>query len=94
MVKFEQFESVWDAIETDAMVAANLKARSSVMVALEQTAKSWRIKQVSAAKRLGVTQPRPNDLLHGRINTFSRDVLMTIAPGAGLSVEFKFKKAA
>jgi predicted XRE-type DNA-binding protein len=94
MVKFEQFESVWDAIETDPVVAANLKARSSVMIAIEQTVKSWRISQVTAAKRLGLTQPRLNDLLRGRINKFSLDALMTIAAKAGLSVELKIKKAA
>jgi predicted XRE-type DNA-binding protein len=64
------------------------------MMAIEQTVKSWRISQVTAAKRLGVTQPRLNDLLRGRINKFSLDALMTIAAKAGLSVELKIKKAA
>jgi predicted XRE-type DNA-binding protein len=94
MVKYEQFENVWDAIETDPVVAASLKARSSVMMAIEQTVKSWRISQVTAAKRLGVTQPRLNDLLRGRINKFSLDALMAIAAKAGLSIELKIKKAA
>ena len=93
-MKYEQFESVWDAIEKDPIVAANLKARSSVMMAIEQSIKSWNLSQVTAAKRLGLTQPRLNDLLRGRINKFSLDALMTIAAKAGLSVEVKIKKAA
>ena len=93
-MKYEQFESVWDAIEKDPIVAANLKARSSVMMAIEQTIKSWNLSQVTAAKRLGLTQPRLNDLLRGRINKFSLDALMTIAAKAGLSVEVKVDKAA
>ncbi len=93
-MKYEEFESVWDAIEKDPIVAANLRARSSVMMAIEQTVKSWNLSQVTAAKRLGLTQPRLNDLLRGRINKFSLDALMTVAAKAGLSVELKIKKAA
>ena len=93
-MKYEEFESVWDAIEKDPILAANLKARSSVMMAIEQTVKSWNLSQVTAAKRLGLTQPRLNDLLRGRINKFSLDALMTVAAKAGLSVEVKVEKAA
>ncbi len=93
-MKYEEFESVWDAIEKDPIVAANLRARSSVMMAIEQTVKSWNLSQVTAAKRLGLTQPRLNDLLRGRINKFSLDALMTVAAKAGLSVELTIKKAA
>ena len=93
-MKYEEFASVWDAIEKDPIVAANLKARSSVMMAIEQSIKSWNLSQVKAAKRLGLTQPRLNDLLRGRINKFSLDALMTIAAKAGLSVEVKIEKAA
>ena len=93
-MKYEEFASVWDAIEKDPIVAANLKARSSVMMAIEQSIKSWNLSQVKAAKRLGLTQPRLNDLLRGRINKFSLDALMTIAAKAGLSVEVKIENAA
>ncbi len=93
-MKYEEFESVWDAIEKDPIVAANLKARSSVMIAIEQTVKSWNLSQVTAAKRLGLTQPRLNDLLRGRINKFSLDALMAVAAKAGLSVELKINNAA
>ena len=93
-MKYEQFESVWDAIEKNPVVAANLKARSSVMIAIEQTVKSWNLSQVTAAKRLGLTQPRLNDLLRGRINKFSLDALITVASKAGLSVEVKVERAA
>ena len=93
-MKYEQFESVWDAIEKNPVVAGNLKARSSVMIAIEQTVKSWNLSQVTAAKRLGLTQPRLNDLLRGRINKFSLDALITVASKAGLSVEVKVERAA
>ena len=42
--------------------------------------------QTEAAGRLGVTQPRLNDLLRGKIANFSLDTLINLATKAGLSV--------
>jgi len=39
-----------------------------------------------AARRLGVTQPRLNNLLRGRVQNFSLDALVDLAAKAGLSV--------
>ena len=93
-MKHEYFDSVWDAIEPDKAKAENMKARADLMIAIEQIVQKWKTTQASAAKQLGLTQPRLNDLLRGRINKFSLDALMAIAPKAGLSVELKIKKAA
>ena len=43
--------------------------------------------QAEAAKRLGLTQPRLNDLLRGRVDKFSLDALVNIAPRAGIRVQ-------
>jgi predicted XRE-type DNA-binding protein len=40
-------------------------------------------KQVEAAERCGVTQPRINDLLLGRVSRFSLDALVNIATALG-----------
>ena len=55
---------------------------------------SWEVNQTAAAKRLGLTQPRLNDLLRGRINKFSLDALMMLATKAGLSVRVKIVRPA
>ena len=47
----------------------------------------------AAAKRLGITRPRLNDLLRGKISKFSLDALATLATRAGLSVHLSVKKA-
>ena len=86
-MKHEYFESVWDAIEPDKAVAANLKARAEVMIAIQETVKSWRITQAAAAKRLNITQPRLNDLLRGHIDKFSLDALLNLAPLADVTVK-------
>jgi predicted XRE-type DNA-binding protein len=60
--------------------------RSNVLIAIEQRVRAWNVTQTEAARRLGVTQPRLNDLLRGRIQNFSLDALVDLAAKAGLSV--------
>ena len=86
-MKITCYESVWDAIEPDKAVAANLKARAEVMIAIQQNVKSWRITQAATAKRLHITQPRLNDLLRGHIDKFSLDALLNLAPLADVTVK-------
>jgi predicted XRE-type DNA-binding protein len=45
-------------------------------------------------KRLGLTQPRLNDLLRGRITKFSLDALMKLAGQAGLTVRVEIMRPA
>jgi predicted XRE-type DNA-binding protein len=42
--------------------------------------------QVEAAQHCGVTQPRINDLLRGRVSRFSLDALVNIAAELGCGV--------
>lgn len=44
------------------------------------------LRQVEAAQMLGLTQPRVNALLQGRVELFSLDALAQIALRAGLTV--------
>jgi predicted XRE-type DNA-binding protein len=90
----ERFDSVWDALESSPAEAANMKARSGLMIAVQEAVAAWKLTQAEAARRLGVTQPRMNDLLRGRIDKFSLDALMILATGAGLAVEWRIVKTA
>ena len=85
----ERFDSVWDALEDTPAQAANMKARSELMIAIQNQIETWGLTQAEAARRLGVTQPRLNDLLRGRINKFSLDAIMALAISAGLNVEWR-----
>lgn len=93
-MKKQRFASVWDAIEPSRAAAANMKARSELMIAIREAVASWNLTQAAAAKRLGLTQPRMNDLLRGRINKFSLDALINLATRAGLSVRVEVRPAA
>jgi predicted XRE-type DNA-binding protein len=90
----EVFESVWDALEDTPMEAENMKLRSSLMIAIADTVSAWQVTQVEAARRLGVTQPRLNDLLRGRVDKFSLDALVALAAPAGFAVHLEIRSAA
>lgn len=90
----QSFGSVWDAIEDTPEAAANMRLRSELLTAVEQEVRSWGITQAKAAGRLGVTQPRLNDLLRGKIAKFSLDALVELSARAGLAVKLGVEKAA
>ena len=83
------FASVWDALEDTPEDAANMRLRSELLTAVCDAVKSWRLTQAQAASHLGVTQPRLNDLLRGRIDKFSLDALVTLSERAGLIVRLE-----
>ena len=93
-MKKQRFTSVWDAIEPSRAEAANMKARAEMMNAIREAVERWGVTQATAAKRLGLTQPRMNDLVRGRINKFSLDALVNLATGAGLSVRVEIVRSA
>ncbi len=93
-MKRRKFASVWDALEGNAADAANMRARSELMIALRNKIDGWKLSQVDAATRLGLTQPRLNDLMRGRIDQFSLDALINLARPAGLTVRLHIKDAA
>ena len=94
MTKTRTFANVWDAIEDSPEDAATMTMRSNVMIAIKDKVRSWNTTQARAARRLGITQPRLNDLLHGKINKFSLDTLLTLATRAGLKVKIDVRSAA
>ena len=90
----KKFTSVWDAIENTPGQAASMKARSELMIALQEHLKKSGMTQTQAAAMLGVTQPRISDLLRGRIDLFSVESLIDMITATGLQVKLSLKKAA
>jgi len=78
----------------DRLEAENLRLRSELMFRIEQFYRKSGMTQAAAAKALGLTQPRLNSLLKGRLSLFSLDALVNVAKRAGLSVRLVIKKAA
>ena len=83
----ETFANVWDALADTPQEAANLKVRSELMSQIAAFVREHGWTQVEAARRCGVTQPRLNDLLRGRLSRFSLDALVNIAAALGCRVQ-------
>ena len=92
-MKRQSFANVWDAIEKTPAEAANMTMRSDLLIAIEQRVRSWGVTQAEAARRLDISQPRLNDLLHGRIAKFSLDTLINLATQAGLDPRLDIPEA-
>lgn len=92
--KVETFKSVWDALADTPEEAANLRLRSALMQQIADLLKKNGWTQAESATRCGVTQPRINDLLRGRIARFSLDALVNIAAALGRKVTVKLDDAA
>jgi predicted XRE-type DNA-binding protein len=74
--------------------AQNLSLRSELMSRIERCVRLSGLTQKECAARMGVTQPRLNDLLRAKIDKFSLDALVNMLGHAGMRVELKVKKAA
>ena len=92
-MEVQQFANVWDALADTPEEAANLTLRSELMNEIEEIVKKNGWTQAEAAKRCGVSQPRINDLLRGRISRFSIDALVNIAAALGRKVRVNLEAA-
>lgn len=89
----DKYASVWDALEDTPEEAENMKIRSVFMIAIGKHVAGLAGTQAEKAAALGITQPRLNDLLNGKINKFSLDALVNIATSAGLEVNVDVRAA-
>ena len=92
--KAKRYESVWDAIEATPQAAASMRARSELMIELAEQIRRSGWTQRDAAAQFGVTQPRVSDLVRGRIELFSLDMLVDMAAAVGLKPRITFKRTA
>jgi predicted XRE-type DNA-binding protein len=93
MKKRHKFTSVWDALAETPEEAANLTARSDLMIQIAEIVKQEKWTQAEAARRCGISQPRMNDLLRGRMVRFSLDSLVNIATALGRKVRLEIEAA-
>jgi predicted XRE-type DNA-binding protein len=69
--------------------AAILQMRADLMAKLRKVIKARKLTQAKAAKLLGVSQSRVSDLVTGKWEKFSLEMLITLATRAGLHVTVK-----
>ena len=90
----QEFDSVWDAIEDNPIQAENLRLRSQLMLEVSAYVKQSGLTQAVAAKNLGTTQPRLNDVLKGKIEKCTVDRLVNMLAAVGYRVNMNVVEAA
>ena len=90
----EGSDNVFRDIGFGEVEAENLKLRSDLMIRIEKYVKQSGMTQAEAARELGITQPRLNQLRKGKIQLFSLDALVNMLAHAGMRVNMTMKKAA
>jgi len=69
--------------------AAILQMRADLMAKLRKFIKRKKLTQAKAAEIFGVTQSRVSDLIRGKWERFSLEMLITLATRAGMGVTVK-----
>lgn len=69
--------------------AAILQMRADLMAKLRKFIKTKKLTQAKAAEIFGVTQSRVSDLIRGKWERFSLEMLITLATRAGMRVTVK-----
>ena len=69
--------------------AAVLQMRADLMADLRKFIKAKKLTQAKAAEILGVSQSRVSDLIRGKWERFSLEMLITLSIRAGLRVTLK-----
>lgn len=78
--------SIFDDLKFSEAEAENLKIRAGLMRAIEKYIAENQLTQAAAAKIMGVYQPRISDLLQGKINKFTIDMLVNMLSKAHVPV--------
>lgn len=83
---------IWDML-VSADEAANLRIKSKLMMHVTRVVRGQGGTQKEIAQYVGITQPRLNDLLKGKIDKFSIEALVEIARRVGITATIELREA-
>ena len=83
------YSNVFEVLEDDPAMAKNLKIRSELMISLRTYIGDEELGQKKAAEVFGVHQPRISDLMRGKIDKFTIDMLVNMLARIGKTVKLK-----
>jgi predicted XRE-type DNA-binding protein len=90
----QPYENVFAALEEDSAIAKNLFIRSRLMLEIRKYIQEKKMTQKEASLKMGVTQPRISDLMRGKIDLFTIDMLVSMLEKIGIEVEVSLSRAA
>jgi predicted XRE-type DNA-binding protein len=85
--------NVFRDLGLSAEESEHLLIRADLLIQVQKRIAARRLKQAEVAKLLRVSQPRVSDLLRGRIDLFSTDMLIDMLARLGIRVRLVLKRA-
>ncbi len=76
-MKTLDYNNIFDAVTDNPEVAYELQTRADLMIVIRDIINDHGWTQHQAAEQMGLTQPRVSNLINGKIEKFSIDLLMT-----------------
>ena len=87
-------ENLFVALGFPLHEAEILQLRAELMGTLRLWIQDNRLNQAEAAERLGITQAKVSDLMHGKWKKFNLDTLLTLAAKVGMHIRLELDQAA
>ena len=78
MINHTTTGSIFDDLGFDEPEAENLKIRAALMRSIERYINQNKLTQAQASKLMKVSQPRISDLVRGKIDLFTIDMLVNM----------------
>lgn len=82
--------SPFELITDDACTLISYELRAKMMIAIRDMIESKGWSQKESAENLGVTQPRISNLVNGKLDKFSLDMLIGMLSKLGVQFEFNY----
>ena len=73
--------------------ADKLKIKSGLVIEIRKAMRSLGLKQLEAAKRMGISQPKISDMMRGDFSNLSERKLMDCLTRLGYDIEIRVKPA-
>ena len=73
--------------------ADKLKIKSGLVIEIRKAMRQQELTQQEAAKRMGITQPKVSDMMHGDFSNLSERKLMDCLNRLGYDIEIKVRPA-
>lgn len=82
----QTYASVWDGLVDDPDEAADLTARSILLIGVRDRVRAWSLPDEMAAHRLGIAPDTLRDLRSANLACFSHAALLDLSRRAGCDV--------
>ena len=85
----KRITNIWSAFYEDRAEAENLRIRSKLMIAIERYIAENDLTQTTAAEMMKTTQPRITNVVKGKIDKFTIDMLINMLANVGVAVDVR-----